>query len=242
MEQRMDYENKLGVLFPVLLCLNLLIQGLNAEPQPVEYVPGSRPQSDFMPTHDTSWFDKQIADFDRMQAERDFAIKQAVDKQKKALLAEQKKQAEYQKQTELAPGQAINQCNGGNMHMCFLVGHGYKNGSSKINNIYAYFSHDDFKAVQFYTKACNGGNMKGCSALGSMYNEGKGTPLNKDKAAQLFTKACNANDAIACNNLGVMYQNGYGMWGNKSKAKELYNKACQLRSQAGCSNYANLNQ
>lgn len=141
-----------------------------------------------------------------------------------------------------AKNQAISSCNYGDINMCFLVGNGYQKGYSSINNIGISFEYDDFKAVQFLSKACNGGSVKGCTALGTMYDEGKGTTQNKDKAAQLFTKACNANEASACNNLGVMYQNGYGMWGNKSKAKEFYSKACQLRSQAGCTNYANLNK
>lgn len=229
---------KLGLLLSIFLSLNLLEQGLYAEMMPQEYVPSSRPLSDYMPKRDTSFADQQIADMKRYHANQQAILDSAIQAEK----AERNRIKEEQRQRELAPNRAINACNYGDMNMCFLVGNGYKNGFSAINNIDAYFGADDFKAVQFLTKACNGGNTKGCAALGTMYNEGKGTPQNKDKAAQLFTKACNANEASACNNLGVMYQNGYGMWGNKSKAKEFYSKACQLHSQAGCTNYANLNK
>jgi TPR repeat protein len=208
---------KLGFLLPALLSLNVIELGLHAEP---------------------SFYDQQIAEINRVHDEQQAILDRAIQAER----AEQKRREENQRQEELAPSRAINSCNYGDINMCFLVGNGYKNGRSTINNIYAWFGYDDFKAVQFFTKACNGGNAKGCGALGTMYNEGKGTPQNKDKAAQLFIKACNANEASACNNLGTMYQNGYGMWGNKSKAKELYSKACQLHSQAGCTNYANLNK
>ena len=230
---------KLGVLFPVLLCINLL----HAEPLPAEYVPNSRPASEYASKHDSSAFQQQIDNYNQYKREEAAYVAKAHQDKENSVLAEQKRQAEYRRQQELAPSRAINACNNGNTHMCYIVGRGYQNNTVLIEGVnYGYFGSDDFKAVQFFTKACNGGDMKGCGALGSMYNEGKGTPQNKDKAAQLLTKACNANDALACNNLGVMYQNGYGMWGNKSKAKEFYNKACQLRSQAGCTNYANLNK
>jgi len=208
---------KLSFLLLALFGLNIVGQGLYAE---------------------SSIYDQQITEINRIYAERQANIDRAIQAER----AEQKRREENQRQRELAPSRAIESCNYGDMNMCFLVGNGYKNGAYTINNINAWFGYDDFKAVQFFTKACNGGNAKGCGALGTMYNEGKGTPQNKDKAAQLFIKACNANEASACNNLGTMYQNGYGMWGNKSKAKELYSKACQLRSQSGCTNYANLNK
>jgi len=229
---------KFGLLLSFFFSINLLEQGLYAEIMPQEYVPSSRPLSDYTPKRDTSFVDQQIAEINRYQAERQAILDRAVQAER----AEQKRREETLRKIELAPSRAIDSCNYGDMNMCFLVGNGYKNGAYTINNIYAYFGADDFKAVQFFTKACNGGNTKGCAALGTMYNEGKGTPQNKDKAAQLFTKACNSNEASGCNNLGTMYQNGYGMWGNKSKAKDLYSKACQLRSQAGCTNYANLNK
>ena len=174
---------------------------------------------------------------DQYQRDQEAIARQNEQIRQNAIRLEQKRQEDLR----LAPSRAINSCNNGNINMCFLVGNGYRDGAYTINNIYTYFGYDDFKAVQFYTKACNSGNMKGCSALGSMYSTGKGIPQNKDKAAELFTRACNANESSACNNLGVMYQNSYGFWqGNKFKVSGLYRKSCELGCQNGCSNYAKL--
>lgn len=56
------------------------------------FTPNSRPISEYMPQHDVSWFQQQIANYAQLKSEENFAIRQAEDKQKAALLAEQKRQ------------------------------------------------------------------------------------------------------------------------------------------------------
>ena len=54
----------------------------------------------------------------------------------------------------------------------------YKNGNG--------VEKDDFRAVDFYTKACEMNHQKACYNLGVMYLEGDFLAINKTKAKRVF--------------------------------------------------------
>lgn len=101
---------------------------------------------------------------------------------------------------------------------------------------------DQFKAVEWYTKAANQGYAKAQSNLGFMYAQGKGTPLDYKKATEWFTKAADQGYGEAYYNLGMMYGQGDGVPKNLKKAKEYIKQGCLHKDQDSCDVYAKLSK
>ncbi len=79
---------------------------------------------------------------------------------------------------------------------CFNLAIMYKNGNG--------VEKDDFRAVDFYTKACEMNHQKACYNLGVMYLEGDFLAINKTKAKEYFEKSCNLGYSNACKELGKL--------------------------------------
>lgn len=59
---------------------------------------------------------------------------------------------------------------------------------------------NNFKAVEFYTKACEGQNGGGCNNLSLMYMHAKGVEQDTQKAIDFSAKSCEYGEEQGCQN------------------------------------------
>ena len=101
---------------------------------------------------------------------------------------------------------------------------------------------DNFKNVEFLTKACNLDHAKACHNLAYKYYNEERVELAPVKAITLYEKACDLGYSNACFNLGVAYLDGKFFAVNKRQTKVILTKVCLLNNQSACEEYNKLDK